>query len=90
MSSNKTLSAIVANKIENQIICGNWQVGSQIPPEQELMQTFDVSRITIREAIKTLVSRDVLKSAVAAALLSAPCRACLTILWGYALSPVMI
>lgn len=52
MSSNKTLSAIVANKIENQIICGNWQVGSQIPPEQELMQTFDVSRITIREAIK--------------------------------------
>ena len=78
MSSNKTLSAIVANKIENQIICGNWQVGSQIPPEQELMQTFDVSRITIRE------------SAVAAALLSAPCRACLTILWGYALSPVMI
>lgn len=44
MSSNKTLSAIVANKIENQIICGNWQVGSQILPEQELMQTFDVSR----------------------------------------------
>lgn len=61
MSSNKTLSAIVANKIENQIICGNWQVGSQIPPEQELMQAFDVSRITVREAIKTLVSRDVLE-----------------------------
>ncbi len=61
MSSNKTLSAIVANKIENQIICGNWQVGSQIPPEQELMQVFDVSRITVREAIKTLVSRDVLE-----------------------------
>lgn len=61
MSSNKTLSAIVANKIENQIICGNWKVGSQIPPEQELMQTFDVSRITIREAIKTLVSKDILE-----------------------------
>lgn len=61
MSSTKTLSSIVASKIENQIICGNWQVGSQIPPEQELMQTFDVSRITIREAIKTLVSRDVLE-----------------------------
>ena len=60
MSSNKTLSAIVANKIENQIICGNWQVGSQIPPEQELMQVFDVSRITVREAIKTLVANGVL------------------------------
>jgi len=61
MSSNKTLSAMVANKIENQIICGNWKVGSQIPPEQELMQTYDVSRITVREAIKTLVSKDILE-----------------------------
>lgn len=61
MPSNKNLSTIVANKIENQIICGNWKVGSQIPPEQELMQTFDVSRITVREAIKTLVSKDVLE-----------------------------
>lgn len=61
MSNNKTLSSIVANKIENQIICGNWKIGSQIPPEQELMATFDVSRITIREAIKTLASQDVLE-----------------------------
>ena len=61
MASNKTLSSIVASKIENQIICGNWKVGSQIPTEQELMQTFDVSRITVREAIKTLVSQDVLE-----------------------------
>lgn len=61
MSSAKTLSSIVANKIENQIICGNWKIGSQIPTEQELMLTFDVSRITIREAIKTLVSQDVLE-----------------------------
>ena len=61
MPTNKTLSSIVANKIENQIICGNWKIGSQIPTEQELMHTFDVSRITIREAIKTLVSRDVLE-----------------------------
>lgn len=61
MSSTKTLSSIVANKIENQIICGNWKVGTQIPTEQELMHAFDVSRITIREAIKTLVSQDVLE-----------------------------
>lgn len=61
MANNQTLSSIIANKIENQIICGNWTIGSQIPPEQDLMGTFDVSRITIREAIKTLVSRDVLE-----------------------------
>ncbi len=58
---SKTLSSIVANKIENQIICGKWKVGEQIPPEQELMQLFDVSRITVREAIKTLVSKDILE-----------------------------
>lgn len=61
MSSNKTLSTIVASKIENQIICGNWKIGSQIPPEQELMTIFNVSRITIREAVKTLVSKDILE-----------------------------
>lgn len=61
MSNNQTLSSIIASKIENQIICGNWTIGSQIPPEQDLMVAFDVSRITIREAIKTLVSRDVLE-----------------------------
>ena len=60
MASKKTLSSIVANKIENQIICGNWKIGQQIPPEQELMQRFDVSRITVREAVKTLVSKDIL------------------------------
>lgn len=61
MASHETLSTMVAEKIEKQIICGNWKIGSQIPTEQELMQTFDVSRITIREAIKILVSQDVLE-----------------------------
>lgn len=61
MSTKKTLSSIVANKIENQIICGNWKIGQQIPPEQELMQRFNVSRITVREAVKTLVSKDILE-----------------------------
>ncbi len=79
----------MANKIENQIICGNWQVGSQIPPEQELMQTFDVSRITIREAIKTLVSRDVLEIRRGCGTFVSAVPGLLTILWGYALSPVM-
>lgn len=61
MAPNKNLSSIVANKIENHIICGNWTIGSQIPPEQELAQKFNVSRITIREAIKILVSTDILE-----------------------------
>lgn len=61
MSSIKTLSKTVAEQIEKQIICGAWKVGSQIPTEQELMEQFDVSRITVREAIKSLVSKNVLE-----------------------------
>lgn len=61
MSSINTLSKTVADQIEKQIICGVWKVGSQIPTEQELMERFDVSRITVREAIKSLVSKNVLE-----------------------------
>lgn len=61
MSTTKTLSRTVSDKIEKQIICGNWAVGSQIPTEQELMAKFDVSRITVREAIKSLVSKGILE-----------------------------
>ena len=46
MSTTKTLSKTVADKIEKQIICGNWEVGSQIPTEPELMAKLNVSRIT--------------------------------------------
>ena len=49
----KTLSAIVANTIENQIICSNWQVGSQIPPEQELMQTLDRKSTRLNSSHRT-------------------------------------
>ena len=61
MSTTKTLSKTVADKIEKQIICGNWEVGSQIPTEPELMAKLNVSRITVREAIKSLVSKGILE-----------------------------
>lgn len=37
------------------IATGEWPAGSQIPPEDELCRIYDVSKITVREAIQELV-----------------------------------
>ncbi len=37
------------------IASGEWPAGSQIPPEDELCKIYDVSKITVREAIQELV-----------------------------------
>lgn len=57
-----TLVEQVASQIENLIESGHWEVGMKIPSEAELMKTFDVSRNTLREAIKALVHAGLLES----------------------------
>jgi GntR family transcriptional regulator len=49
--------AIFLAKIEN----GEWRDGSQIPPEDELCRMYDVSKVTVREAIYELVREGYLK-----------------------------
>ena len=43
--------SIFLEKIEN----GDWPSGTQIPTEDELCKTYDVSKVTVREAIQELV-----------------------------------
>lgn len=45
-------------KIEN----SEWQVGMRIPPEPELMEQLQVSRNTLREAIRALTYAGLLKT----------------------------
>lgn len=45
----------VVSQIETLIESGEWEIGSQIPPEMDLIKQFDVSRNTLREAIRSLV-----------------------------------
>ena len=46
--------------IENRIADGTYKSGDKIPPEIELMEEFNVSRITIRAALKDLIDDEVL------------------------------
>jgi len=52
----------IVSQIESLIESGAWEVGSRIPPELELMQQLDVSRNTLREAIRALVHAGLLQT----------------------------
>ncbi len=49
--------SIIKEKIEN----GEWPAGTQIPTEDELCKTYDVSKVTVREAIQELAREGYLK-----------------------------
>lgn len=52
----------VANHICERIRTDRWRAGDRIPPETELAKEFDVSRSTVREAIRSLQIAGVLRS----------------------------
>jgi DNA-binding FadR family transcriptional regulator len=58
---NKPLAAIVADEIINLIIDNNLTIGDKIPNEYDLAEQLGVGRSTIREAIKALISRNILE-----------------------------
>ncbi len=49
--------SILIEKIES----GEWPPGTQIPTEDELCRIYDVSKVTVREAIQELVREGYLK-----------------------------
>lgn len=58
-------SALVGQVIENlqySISSGEWPVGSKLPLETELLETFGVSRVTLRQAVQALVHVGVLET----------------------------
>lgn len=52
----------VAAQMENLIESGHWPIGKKLPPEMELIEEFDVSRNTLREAIRALVHAGLLET----------------------------
>ena len=56
----------IHNQIKQAIEAGRWAVGDRIPSERELATQFDVSRMTLRQAIQTLVDEGILERRVGA------------------------
>lgn len=52
----------VANRIRERIRTEQWRTGERLPPEAELAQKFDVSRSTVREAVRCLQIEGLLRS----------------------------
>ncbi|WP_025782811.1 GntR family transcriptional regulator [Sporosarcina sp. D27] len=54
MEKNQALHAYIKEDLLNRIKSGTYQVGDRIPTELELCKDFDVSRTTVRTALKQL------------------------------------
>lgn len=51
------LHLAISEKLREQIFGGEYAPGEQLPSEHQLMEQFDVSRITVRRAIANLISQ---------------------------------
>ncbi len=60
-SSTKLLGEQTSERIVKLIIDNEWKAGDKLPNEYDLASSLNVGRSTIREAIKALVSRNVLE-----------------------------
>lgn len=54
----------IHNELQANIENGQWSVGEKIPAERALAKQFNVSRMTLREAIQTLVDEGILERRV--------------------------
>lgn len=52
----------VFDQLKAQFLSGNWQPGEKIPSENELSEKFQVSRVTIRQALQRLTALGLLET----------------------------
>ena len=51
----------IHDQIKSEIEDGKWHVGDRLPSERELSENFNVSRMTLRQAIQTLADEGILE-----------------------------
>ena len=61
-SSSKDLSAQIAAAIRDAIVTGDLPVDERLPSEAELAEQFEVSRPTVREALKRLAAQSLIRT----------------------------
>jgi len=64
MAKNTPIYIQIHDSIKQKIENGEWQVGQQLPSERDLSETFNVSRMTLRQAIQTLADEGILDKRV--------------------------
>jgi molybdopterin/thiamine biosynthesis adenylyltransferase/DNA-binding transcriptional regulator YhcF (GntR family) len=60
--TRKSLADIIAGKLAASIMDETLPEGSQLPPERDLIQKLEVSRSTLREALKILEEKEIIES----------------------------
>ena len=63
----KTASAQIADQLRQKIVNGQLKVGQRLPPEKDLAEQVGVSRPTVREALRTLASENLIRTSKGAA-----------------------
>ncbi|MFW6029498.1 MAG: FadR/GntR family transcriptional regulator [Halanaerobiales bacterium] len=61
IKERENLSRQVFEQLKSQILRGKWKPKEKIPSENELVKILNVSRVTIREALQTLVTLGLLE-----------------------------
>ena len=51
----------IAEVLRQRVLSGHWKTGERLPTVNQLMAEFEVARVTIREAVKILVSEGLLE-----------------------------
>lgn len=59
--ARKSLVNVVADALLDRIVAGELDVGDALPSEAELGEQFDVSRVTVREALRALTAQGVVR-----------------------------
>ncbi|NKX52066.1 FadR family transcriptional regulator, partial [Arthrobacter deserti] len=59
--ARKSLVGVVADELLDRIAAGESRPGDAVPGELELGARHDVSRMTVREAVKTLAAQNILR-----------------------------
>ena len=56
------LADLAVSQLREQVLSGQWPVGSRLPAETELAQRLEVGRSTVREAVRALVHAGLLET----------------------------
>ena len=56
------LSAQIEEQLKQQLLEGRWKAGERLPSEHELSRIFQVSRVSIRQALQALSAQGLLET----------------------------